>query len=71
MPTESKTYWQHRKSGGLYTVLYDNATREHDLEPVVVYRALSDGRIWVRPATEFFDGRFEMITAGGDDAVLA
>jgi hypothetical protein len=61
MPTGDNTYWKHRKTGGLYTVLYDDATREHDLEPVVVYRALKGGRIWVRPHSEFFDGRFEMI----------
>jgi len=52
------------KSGGIYVVIAHEATREHDLEPVVVYRACSDGRIWVRPAIEFFDGRFEIVTAG-------
>lgn len=58
---DDNIYWKHRKSGGLYTVIHDNATREDDLTSVVVYRAMSDGRTWVRPSAEFFDGRFEMI----------
>ena len=61
MATNDNTYWKHKKTGGLYTVLYGQATLEADLSDVVVYRALSDGRIWVRPASEFFDGRFEMV----------
>lgn len=56
--------WKHLKSGGLYVVLHDDATREDDLEPVVVYQAVDGGRIWVRPAIEFFDGRFVPITTG-------
>lgn len=55
------TYWKHVKSKGVYTVLHSHATREHDLEPVTVYQALRDGTVWVRPAEEFFDGRFEEV----------
>ncbi|HVL14155.1 MAG TPA: DUF1653 domain-containing protein [Gemmata sp.] len=60
--------WRHRK-GGVYRVLV-NAVREHDLVPVVVYReefprGLSSDRrlamVWVRPLTEFTDGRFTMV----------
>lgn len=36
--------------------------REGD-EPLVVYRSVDDGRIWIRPASEFDDGRFEAIHA--------
>lgn len=64
MMTPEPTFWKHVKSGGIYVVLVYDATREHDLEPVVVYRACADGRIWVRPAIEFFDGRFEIVTTG-------
>jgi hypothetical protein len=62
MPTESKTYWKHVKSGGMYTVLHDDAEIESTLERAVVYRSLEGGRIWVRPHAEFFDGRFVMVS---------
>ena len=32
-----------------------------DDEPMVVYQAEADGRIWVRPTDEFYDGRFEQL----------
>lgn len=48
---------RHVKSGGLYTVIM-SATREHDLEPLIVYRG-EDGRVWVRHHAEFHDGRFQ------------
>lgn len=59
--SDNAPLWRHVKSGGLYTVLHENATREHDLEPVVVYRAVEGGRIWVRPHSEFYDGRFVVV----------
>lgn len=62
VPTESRTYWQHVKSEGLYTVLYDDAEIESTLERAVVYRSVETGRIWVRPHAEFFDGRFAMVS---------
>jgi hypothetical protein len=34
----------------------------------VVYRAVKDDSLWVRPETEFFDGRFEAVR---EDAVTA
>lgn len=50
--------YRHTKSGGEYELLllgHDEAT----LNPVVVYAAADDPEeIWVRPAKEFFDGRF-------------
>lgn len=47
---------QHRK-GGLYRELM-RGQHERDLAPVVVYKSMNDGRIWVRYADEFDDGRF-------------
>lgn len=29
-----------------------------DMREVVIYRAVSDGQLWVRPLEEFADGRF-------------
>lgn len=57
--------WQHVKSGGLYRVETDTALIEVDLTPAVIYRSLLDGQIWVRPAAEFFDGRFRNLA--GDE----
>lgn len=59
-----RRYWeathQHRK-GGLYRVLHrDNVFIEADMVPAVIYDD-DDGRIWVRPASEFDDGRFTVI----------
>lgn len=34
----------------------------HPEKTVVIYRGIADGRIWVRPRNEFFDGRFYMET---------
>ena len=50
----------HKKTGGRYAELF-RGTREHDLEPVVIYQATLDSTIWVRPASEFDDGRFEPV----------
>lgn len=44
---------QHKK-GGYYLELC-RATLESDLTPVVVYKAMKDGTVWVRPASEFDD----------------
>ncbi|AIT13306.1 hypothetical protein DSS3P1_71 [Ruegeria phage DSS3-P1] len=49
---------RHKKSGHVYRVMA-LAVREADLEPVVSYSG-DDGLIWIRPASEFFDGRFEV-----------
>lgn len=51
--------WLHIKSGGLYVILFP-AVIESRLTPAVAYaKASGDGLIWVRPAEEFLDGRFE------------
>lgn len=52
--------YRHRKTGGIYGVIC-NATRENDGELLVVYRNMETGDRWVRPASEFNDGRFERV----------
>jgi hypothetical protein len=49
--------WCHKKTGGFYTVLHA-CLNEADLKPMVVYRDNVKGTIWVRPVSEFLDGRF-------------
>lgn len=47
----------HVKSGGEYRII-TTGYREHDLEPVVVYRHTDTGNVFVRPIHEWVDGRF-------------
>lgn len=61
--------YEHTKRGTRYAVL-DPAARfqtSHpigDNERVVVYRDIVSGELWVRPAAEFFDGRFRLVQDG-------
>lgn len=50
--------YQHVKTGGLYFILHDNAKIEKTLEDAVVYTDTLHQHIWIRPKSEFFDGRF-------------
>ena len=53
--------WLHKKSGKIYWIDYVGYN-ESNLEPMIIYRGTKgDGLIWVRPANEFFDGRFELV----------
>lgn len=49
--------YKHLKSGKIYKVLF-TVIIESDLVPGVVYQSLSTGNVFVRPASEFYDGRF-------------
>lgn len=53
-------YWHHIKSGGVYEIL-EFGLIEASLTPCVIYRLISGGNVWIRPCSEFFDGRFEPI----------
>jgi len=59
--------FRHRKRGTVYSVLGVGSLQTSqplgDGASLVVYRG-QDGRIWVRPAEEFADGRFERVTDG-------
>ena len=50
--------YRHKKTGGVYEVICKGA-RESDGELLVVYSNTTSGERWIRPATEFNDGRFE------------
>lgn len=58
--------YRHKVRGTTYRVLYEAAKASSVIHPLdgmtmVVYQAEHDGLIWVRPALEFFDGRFERL----------
>ena len=60
-----RTY-RHKARGSLYEVqglatLQING--EHDMTECVVYLDCNFGRMWVRPVSEFIDGRFEVVAA--------
>ena len=53
--------WRHIKTDGIYAVLCP-AVIEAGAVPAVAYAiANGNGTVWVRPVTEFLDGRFEVI----------
>jgi hypothetical protein len=56
--------WRHKKRGTEYDEiargLLQVTLAAGDNEPVVIYCG-DDGRYWVRPVSEFEDGRFEVI----------
>jgi hypothetical protein len=64
---EWKPTHRHVKTGGLYRVLYTHALFEWDLRQAVIYDAES-GAIWIRPADEFYDGRFEPVAKDREPA---
>lgn len=48
---------RHVKSGDHYVVICE-ALIEATMTKAIVYRSVTDSVTWVRPATEFCDGRF-------------
>lgn len=58
--------YRHKKRGTEYRIVdivkMQSSDYAHlDNADVVIYQALEGGTWWVRPAYEFFDGRFETI----------
>lgn len=51
------SYWEHRKTGNQYKVVYIGYWEE-TLEECVVYISLVDEKCWIRPLKIFMDGRF-------------
>lgn len=68
----SAALYRHKKRGTTYRILHGHeygdctassaTVAQIDHEPMVVYQDIADGRVWVRPRSEFFDGRFEELT---------
>jgi len=58
-----KKRYRHVTTGGVYEIV-TRAKQEKDGTEVVIYKALVDGSIWSRPASEFDDGRFVDCTNG-------
>jgi hypothetical protein len=52
--------YRHKKTKGLYSVVCI-ARIEATGEQVTVYKNISSDEIWVRPSSEFNDGRFEKV----------
>lgn len=64
LPDAEGWRYRHKKTGGTYKVLLaDNVRCEWDLTPAIVYQSEHDGSIWIRPYSEFHDGRFEPLPA--------
>jgi hypothetical protein len=56
--------FRHKKRGSVYTIVGVGTLQTEwddlDNEGIVIYEGVS-GHKWVRPTTEFFDGRFEKV----------
>jgi hypothetical protein len=53
--------FRHKKTGKEYQIV-TVARREKTLEVEVVYRSVDDfTHVWIRPASEWLDGRFEIV----------
>lgn len=52
-------YFKHKKTGNIYRLI-NSAICEATMDPVIIYMDAESGLLWTRPATEFYDGRFEV-----------
>jgi hypothetical protein len=55
---EPQSVWRHVKRGSTY-IVDGFCTIEATMERGVIYTSMTDERVWVRPVSEFTDGRFE------------
>jgi hypothetical protein len=62
--------YRHVKTGGLYEFVACGLMEATHIS-VVTYRSLADGRVWVRPVVEFFDGRFVLDSISSVDGASA
>ena len=57
---EQNIRFEHINTGGIYELI-GSGLFESTEEPMVIYRSIADGAVWIRPKTEFFDGRFQTV----------
>jgi Protein of unknown function (DUF1653) len=62
--------YRHIKRGTTYEVLTEGDNENSPGERVVIYRSEADGKVWVRPAAQFHDGRFEPLSPKPNDKAL-
>ena len=67
-PAESE--WRHLKTDNVYSIVDYAVTSDDALTPTVLYTPLEEKDriypvIFVRPASDFFDGRFVQVPAFG------
>ncbi len=59
MTPHSGEFWQHYKTKGEYEIIDIGKLQVKvdslDMEECVIYKALSDGKLWVRPLTDFVE----------------
>ena len=53
--------WKHKKAGGLYRIIMRGFIEASGVD-AYVYRCEKTGETWIRPASEFQDGRFELVS---------
>lgn len=59
-PKNGEVY-RHVASRNTYVILSACARLEWNMDHVVVYQDLVNGKTWVRPYHQFVDGRFERV----------
>lgn len=68
--SESLPRYRHKKRGGTYEVISVGEDENNRGKSLIVYRGEDDGKIWVRPADQFFDGRFEELPSKPQEKAL-
>ena len=64
-----KNLFKHLKTQAIYELIEDGRL-ESTRERVVIYRRFLTGETWVRPAAEFYDGRFLKLNPEQTQAVM-
>ena len=67
---EALPRYRHVERGTSYEVLSVGEDENNRGTQLVVYRGEDDGKIWIRPASQFFDGRFEELPGTPRDKAL-